>query len=310
MTLHPFYIGIDISKAYLDIFEESTSKHLQIENTSEAISAWLSAFPDMPSLNIIFEATGRYDRKLTHALHTLKIRFSRVNPARARDFARALGQMAKTDQIDARMLADMGKCLKPDATTQRAPERDQLAALHKRRDELVDTRKKERQRLAQALAEEHASIARHISWLNEEIKFIEQKRDTLLKETAEFTHDNKLLRSIPGVGPITATTLLALMPELGRASPKAIAALAGLAPFNVDSGQFRGHRAIKGGRKRVRNALYMAAVTAARSNSHFASFAQALIKRGKPFKAAMIALARKILITANALLRDGVPFNA
>ncbi|WP_248304587.1 transposase [Breoghania sp. L-A4] len=120
----------------------------------------------------------------------------------------------------------------------------------------------------------------------------------------------RLLRSIPGIGPVAATTLIALMRELGTTSPKAIAALAGLAPFNVDSGRFRGHRAIKGGRKRVRDALYMAAVTAARSNSRFKAYARALVDRGKPFKVTMIALARKILVTANAILRDGVPFHA
>lgn len=310
MKIHPQFIGCDVSKHHLDIFDADGDTAQRIVNDPQSIAAWLDGLPAPADRHVVFEATGRYDRHLSAALHARGLRCSRVNPARARDFARALGLMAKTDAIDARMLAAMGQCLAPTPTPEREASRDRLAGLHKRRDQLVAMRQKEKLRLMEAGPEEHDSLARHITWLDAEIAAVEEDRDVLLREDAELARLNRLLRSIPGIGPVASATLLALMPELGSASPKAVAALAGLAPFNVDSGQFRGHRAIRGGRKRIRNALYMAAVTAARSHSRFAAFAGNLKERGKPAKVVIIALARKILITANAILRDGVPFNA
>lgn len=310
MTIHPAFIGIDVSKRHLDIFEAERSLHHRIANTDAAISAWLDSLPAREDRHVVFEATGRYDRRLCEALTLRGLRFSRVNPARPRHFARALGQLAKTDKIDARMLAAMGERLNPAPTAARDAVRDRLAGWLRRRDQLVAMRQKEKLRLAEATADERASLERHIAWLDAEIAAVEAERDALLREDTALARANTLLRSIPGIGPVAATTLLALMPELGAASPQTIAALAGLAPFNVDSGESRGHRAIRGGRKRVRTALYMAAVTAARSKARFSAYLEGLRARGKPAKLAIIALARKILITANAILRDNVPFQA
>ena len=308
MKIHPQFIGCDVSKHHLDVFEADGEARRRIGNDPASIAAWLDSLPDGPDRHVVFEATGRYDRLLAAALAARGLRFSRVNPARARDFARALGLMAKTDAIDARMLAAMGQCLEPAPTPARDAAREHLAGLHRRRDQLVAMRQKETLRLIEAAPPERDSLQRHIAWLDAEIKALEARRNALLRQNAELARLNRLLRSIPGIGPVAAATLLALMPELGSTSPRAVAALAGLAPFNVDSGQFRGHRAIRGGRRRVRNALYMAAVAAARSNSRFAAFAESLRARGKPFKLAIIALARKILITANAVLRDNIAF--
>lgn len=308
MMINPEFIGCDISKGHLDIFDAGDGLTRQISNDPETITAWLDGLPEHPGRHIVLEATGRYDRCLVRALEARELRFSRVNPARARDFGRALGLMAKTDAIDARMLAAMGQCLDLPPTPAHDPARERLSALHKRRDQLVAIRQKEKLRLAEADCEERASLDRHIAWLDAEIAEVEAARDALLRADKTLAQQNRLLRSIPGIGPVAATTLLALMPELGTTSPKAVAALAGLAPFNVDSGQFRGHRAIRGGRRRVRNALYMAAITAARSSPRFGTFADELRARGKPFKLTNIALARKILVTANAIIRDGVPF--
>lgn len=310
MTIHSRFIGCDVSKHHLDLFEADGSRARRIDNSREAIAAWLAGLPAAPDQHVVFEATGRFDRLLATMLHARGVTFSRVNPARARDFARALGTMAKTDRIDARILAAMGQALAPPRAPDRDAAREALAGLHKRRDQLVAMRQKEKVRLAEAGPDERASLERHLAWLDAEIAVLEVDRDALVRTNAGLARLNRLLRSIPGIGPVAATTLLALMPELGSASPKAVAALAGLAPFNVDSGRFRGHRAIRGGRKRVRDALYMAAVAAWRSNGRIGAFARTLIDRGKPFKLAIIALARKILVIANAVLREDTPFRA
>ena len=257
---------------------------------------------------VVFEATGRYDGKLRRAVQTAGIRFARVNPARARAFAGALGLLAKTDAIDARMLAAMGQTLQLGSQHTRDDARCKLASLHKRRDQLVAIRKQERTRLSDGDETWQPNLERHIAWLSLEIAAIERQCRSLIASDHKLEQLARLLRSIPGVGPITAATLIALLPELGSRSPKTIAALAGIAPFNVDSGLFRGQRHIRGGRKRVRDALYMAAVTAARSKSRFKTFLKNLTDKGKPNKLALIALARKILITANAVARDKVAF--
>ena len=306
MKIDPCSIGCDVSKHHLDVFDGQTGRAIRIANDADAIADWLSRL-DGRTVFVTFEATGRYDSRLRQALVAAGIAHTRVNPARARDFARALGLLAKTDRIDARLLATMGSVLRlgPDQPTGDDAARHTLAELHGRRDQLVAMRQQERLRLADSTPAEAPSIERHLVWLDAEIKAIEAQRSEALRSHAELGRLYRLLTSVPGIGPVAATTLIALMPELGNTSPKAMAALAGLAPFNRDSGQFRGTRTIRGGRKRVRDALYMAAVSAWHSHTRLGTFARDLIARGKPFKLAIIALARKILTVANAVLRDG-----
>jgi transposase len=305
MKIHPGIIGIDVSKHTLDIFDSSIGTSVRIANDTAAIAASIASWT---STLVVFEATGRYDGKLRRALQTAGIRFARVNPARARSFAAALGLLAKTDAIDARMLAAMGQTLELATEPDRDEARCSLTGCHKRRDQLVAMRKQERTRLSDCDEAWRLSIERHIAWLSAEIEAVEDQCKSIIAAHPNLDRLYRLLRTIPGVGPVTAATLLALLPELGGRSPKTIAALAGLAPFNVDSGMFRGQRMIRGGRKRVRDALYMAAVTAARSKSRFKTFLGNLTGRGKPNKLALIALARKILITANAVARDQLAF--
>lgn len=307
MKIHPGFVGCDVSKHHLDVFDPAAATGRHLENTSAAIAAWLDTLAGRDVL-VVFEATGRYDLDLRHALAERGVAFARVNPGRARNFARALGLIAKTDAIDARMLAAMGQSLALAPTPPCSAARQRLAIVHQRRDQLVAMRQQEKLRLIDAVEEERADLEDHIAWLDAKIGVLEARRDALLRDDVELARLHRLLRSIPGIGPVAAATLLALMPELGSLSPKAAAALAGLAPFNVDSGRFRGKRTIRGGRRRVRKALYMAAVTAARSRSRFGAFARTLRDNGKPFKLANIALARKILVTANAVLRDQKPF--
>jgi transposase len=306
MTIHPCFIGCDIAKHHLDLFDESRGEGFRIDNTQAAIAAWLSSL-DIGCAFVAFEATGPYDRRLQHALEQAGCRFARINPGRARDFARATGRLAKTDAIDARMLAAMARmlALAPDAASD--PTRNTLVSLHKRRDQLVEMRAAERVRVKES-DDPTGSLARHLAWLDEEISALELTIAQALRANAELAAMQALLRSAPGVGPVTATTLIALMPELGQCSPKAIAALAGLAPFNNDSGRQRGKRAIKGGRRRVRRALYMAALAAIRTSHRFKTFYQAVKARSAATKVAIIAVARKLLTVLNAMAKTKTAF--
>lgn len=309
MTIHHIHIGIDVSKRYLDIFDPRTG-HARIENTPEAIAAWLDPLETATSF-AVFEATGSYDAALRTGLQAAGLAFARLNPTQTRRFAQATGRLAKTDRIDAAMLADLGTRLQPGPSASGEPERERLGELGRRRDQLVDQRTAEKVRKqesgsADALVRD--SLEAHIAWLDNEIARLDAAIAALIAGSEVLKNEAELLLTVPGIGKVTTTALLALMPELGHRKPGQIAALAGLAPFNADSGLLKGIRRIQGGRRRVRRALYMAAVTAARSNSRFKSIYQRLIAAGKPAKVAFIAVARKLLITLNAIVRDQKPY--
>jgi transposase len=304
MIISPRCVGIDVSKRILDIFDDAVGRPERIANApqpiTEQVARWRSG-----NVFVVFEATGVYDRELAKVLHQAGIRFARINPARARDFARADGRLAKTDAIDARMLANFGRRMAPAADQPPEPVRNALASLAKRRDQMVHMRAQEKNRRSEAddpaMIED---IARHIDFLDSAIKAIELKIKAVIKAAPEICEQARLMRSAPGIGPVACMQLIAQMPELGRVGPKQVAALAGLAPLNVDSGSYRGKRAIGGGRKRVRDALYMAALNAVRRDRIIKSFYQRLRTAGKPAKLALIAVARKLLTMLNAMLRD------
>jgi transposase len=308
MIINAGFVGIDVSKHHLDVFEGGSGRTGRLANSADSLAPLVTCWQNS-GVFVLFEATGRYDVQLRRALAAAGIPFARVNPARARHFARAAGMLAKTDRIDARMLAAMAQCLAPVRTADGEHDREALALAHKRRDQLVHMRQQERTRRTEcgepAL---RADIEAHLQWLDAQIARWDGEIRRLLLQSERLHQAAQLLRSIPGVGPVAAATLLALMPELGSLQPKKIAALAGLAPFNVDSGQFRGKRRIKGGRKRVRDALYMAAVAAARSHRRFRTIYNHLRAAGKPAKLALIAIARRLLVIANAILRDKIAF--
>lgn len=310
MIIAPGFIGIDVSKNHLDIFDSTLDRCIRIDNAVSSLAGLVGRWAQDNAV-VAFEATGHYDRLLRQALAAAGVRFARVNPGRARDFARAAGYLAKTDAVDARMLAALASCMRPRTDKLATPPRQQLAELNKRRDQLVATRQQERTRRHQC-AEPIAcdSIAEHLRWLDAAIEAIQAKIAGLIAGTTELAQARQLLTSAPGVGPVTAATLLALLPELGQRSPKQIAALVGLAPFNNDSGTRRGKRSIRGGRQRVRGAVYMAAFSAAHHHPRFAAFYSALIRAGKPIKLAIIAVARKLLTVLNAIIRDQKPFHA
>lgn len=300
-------VGIDVSKQYLDIFDAGLGVPERIANATQAITQIVARW--RCDVLVVFEATGVYDLALREALSQAGIRFARINPARARDFARASGQLAKTDPIDARMLATFAQAMQPATEPAANPARNALARLAKRRDQLVLMRAQEKNRRSEADDRAIADrIGRLIEVLDSEIVQIEADIKVLIKTEPEISDDAQLMRSLPGVGPVACMQLIAQMPELGKVGPKQVAALAGLAPFNVDSGAFRGKRKIAGGRKRVRDALYMAALNAVRRAEPFKSFYARLRQAGKPAKLALIAVARKMLTVLNAMMRDRKPY--
>ncbi len=308
--IHPDVVGCDVSKHFLDLFDARSQRSERIANTDAAIAAWLEQLGKRAAF-VVFEATGVYDRRLRQALAGAGVAHARVNPSRARDFARAAGFLAKTDAVDARMLARLGAVLQPAPETGADAAREVLAARVKRRDQLVKMRAQERVRRSEGASGELAEeIALHIAWLDRAIAACERAIAAASKADPAVAARIARLKSAPGVGDVTATVLVSLVPELGRRSPKQIAALAGLAPLNADSGQKRGQRTIRGGRRRVREALYMAAVSAIRGKSSFAAFYARLRQAGKPAKQALIAVARKLLVALNAMLRDDLAYSA
>jgi transposase len=304
MTIPPEVVGIDVSKHTLDIFDAGVGRSQTVANTAGATAALARELAGLGRF-VVLEATGSYDARLRRALEAALVPYARVNPGQARDFARAAGFLAKTDRLDARMLARLGQTLRPRPAEPADGARERLSRLHRRRDQLVAMRKQERTRLSD-LSEDDLleDLQRHLAWLNAEIAVLDKRIAQAITADPRLTHTCRIVRSLPGVGPVTATTLLALVPELGHRSPKTIAALAGLAPLNRDSGLHRGKRTIRGGRRRVREALYMAAVAACRSDTPFAATYRTLTGLGKAPKLALIAVARKLLITANAMVRD------
>lgn len=303
MIIRPGVVGIDVSKRHLDLFDPRGGAR-RIANEPEAVALLAQACATAGDF-VAFEATGSYDGLLRRALDAAGVRFARVNPQKARDFARAAGFLAKTDAVDARMLAAMAQALAPPAEPPADPVRDRLAALVKRRDQLVAMRAQERVRRSESL---HPALTddldAHLDWLDERVAGLEAEIRAHVKQSARLAADVERLKTAPGVGPVTAVVLTALMPELGARSGKTVAALAGLAPLNADSGQLRGQRRIRGGRRRVRAALYMAAVSAIRVPGRFADLYRRLRTVGKAAKVALVAVARRLLVVLNAMVRD------
>ena len=305
------FIGVDVSMDWLDI-HHSCPDHRggaqQIANGGRELTAFARRAAREGAW-VIFEATGGYDRPLCEALERAGARFSRVNPARARDFARAIGVAAKTDQVDARILALMGERLRPAPTEPVPAARRALQAQATRRLQLVEMRKQEATRLKQtANAKARADIRSHIAFLDRHIARFDARIAELVAGDEAFARTARRLRTAPGIGPVVAATLIAELPELGRLDRRRIAALVGLAPVARDSGKRNPPRAIAGGRPVLRRMLYLAALQASRRHPSFMAFRACLQDQGKPPKVAIIAVARKLLTTLNAMLRSQTDF--
>lgn len=308
MTIHQNHLGCDIAKRAIDIYDPRSDRLTRIANEEDAIRAFAAGLDPKHDF-VVLEATGSHDRLLRHCLARAGIAHARINPMMARRFAQARGRLAKTDRIDARSLAELGALFRPPAQKPPCASHERLAALARRRDQLVEARARERrQRDAAFEPFVIADIEAAIAQLSTRIEALEAEIDRHVNSRDDLAEQTRRLTTAPGIGPVTALTLIAHMPELGSLSPGAAASLAGLAPFNDDSGNRSGRRRIRGGRPRVRRALYMAALGAIRASVRFNAFYAAIAARAGSKKTAIIAVARKLLTILNAMQRDKTAF--
>jgi len=301
----PLFVGLDVAKAHLDLAVHPTGEQWQAANTPDAFPALVTRLQALAPALIVLAATGGYEAALLSALAVAGLPVVAVNPRQVRDFAKALGILAKTDQIDAAVLAHFADRVRPPVRPLPDEATVELAALLTRRRQLLDMLTAERHRLAQARPTVRRNVQQHIRWLEQRVRDLDDDLTTRIHQSPVWRAKEDLLRSVPGVGPVLARTVLADLPELGRLSRRALAALVGVAPFNRDSGRLRGRRAIWGGRAKVRAALYMAALVATRRNPIIRAFYHRLLTAGKPKKLALTACMHKLLTILNAMIRTG-----
>ena len=299
-------VGIDVAKASLDIFAENTNQTWSVKNEPKQFAALIKRLQALAPQRIIVEASGGYETNLVVALASAGLPVCLVNPKRVRDFAKGIGQLAKTDQLDARVLAFFGRVVAPPLYALETKEQQELAALTQRRRQLLEMLVSEQNRLETAPPLIVKSLRQHIQWLEKQIASADEDLRQKLRETEIWRRQDELLQSVPGVGPVLAATCLAFLPELGRLTRGEIAALVGLAPYPDQSGPRDGKRHIYGGRADVRRVLYMATLAAARWNPVIKEYYQRLRAAGKAAKVAFIACARKLLTILNAMMRDEV----
>ena len=299
-------IGIDVCKRFLDIHVYPTGQCWRVPNTIIGLLSVQSQFPKPEQVQrIVLESTGGYEREaalwLTQAGYPVAV----INARQGRNFARAMNQQAKTDQVDAQVLALFGDKINPPVRPLASEAQQQLDDLVTRRRQLVDILTAERNRLTLLRGKAQASVEGHIEWLNEQIQELDGEIEAQIQASQPWRQTQKLVLSVPGVGKVMASTLLSALPELGKLSHKQIAALVGVAPFNYDSGQMRGKRRVFGGRANVRQVLFMATLVAVRYNPVLKAFYQRLLERGKLKKVALVACMHKLLTILNAIVRQG-----
>ena len=305
----PLFVGIDVSGDFLDVAIHQSSETWRVPNEAASIDALVQQLAAMNPALIVMEATGKLELAVLKALCQARLPAVAVNPRQVRDFARATGRRAKTDRIDALAIAHFAAVIQPVVRPLDDEQTEQLQALLLRRIQLVEMLVAEKNRLERAHQAARESLRDHIKWLKQQIDVADHDIDSFLRASSAWRHKEDLLRSVPGIGPGAAATLIAFMPELGSLSRRQIASLAGVAPFNVDSGNHTGKRRVQGGRAIVRRSLYMACVPALRFNPAIRAFYDRLRQAGKPFKVAITACMRKLLTTLNAMIRNSTPWN-
>jgi transposase len=304
------YVGVDVSKETLDMAVHASEQRWEFANTVKGIDEVLSILENLSPALVVLEATGGMEYPMAAALAVTNIPVAVVNPRRVRDFARATGRLAKTDAIDALVLADFAAAIHPPSRPLPDDQAQELKAILTRRRQLIEMLTAERNRLHSARSKAvKAHIQAHIAWLEKEMIQINDDLGHSIRETPVWQEKDDLLKSVPGVGPVLSTTLLADLPELGALNRRRIAALVGVAPFNRDSGHLRGKRTIWGGRAVVRSALYMSTLVATRYNPVIRGFYQHLLAAGKPKKVALTACMRKLLTILNAMLKHQTPWH-
>jgi transposase len=303
------WVGIDVSKAKLDIALRPANKVLQVTNQE---SGWQELSEQLKKYKIeliIIESTGGMERGVAHKLQKEEFKVAVINPKRARDFAKASGRLAKTDKIDAEVLAHFGEALQPSPKPLASESQVALSDLVNRRSQLVEMLNSEQKRAHSVRSSTaKADIETNIQWLKQRIKGMDEQIDQLRQDNEESKKQYELLTSVPGVGRVTAVTLLSMLPELGELPLKKLSSLVGIAPMNCDSGQMRGKRRIIGGRARVRAVLYMSALVAIQHNPVIKAFYQKLLQAGKAKKVALIACAHKLLGFLHAIVKSQKPW--
>jgi len=297
------FVGIDVAKAQLDIALRPTGERWAVTNGEAGIAALVTRLQTIDPQLIVLEATGGYQRAVVAALAAAGLPIVVVNPRQARDFAKATGQLAKTDGLDARALAHFADAVRPTPRPLPDAQTEELRALLARRRQLIAMRTAEQNRLSGASQRLRVDIQAHITWLDTRVAALDDDLDTALRASPVWREHEALLRSVPGIGPVCTRTLLLDLPELGTLSRQRIAALVGVAPFNRDSGTLRGTRTVWGGRAPVRATLYMSTLVAVRYNPVLKGFYERLRAAGKAAKVALTACMRKLLTILNAMVK-------
>ena len=309
-TTDAIFVGIDVSKAQLDVAVSPKRPRSRVNNDQQGAAQLSRELKSIAPSLIVIESTGGYERLVITELLAAGLPVALVNPRQVRDFARGIGQLAKTDTIDAEVLALFAKHVQPRLLEKTPEKQAELEQLVTRRRQLLGLKNTETNRLGTTVAKlARKSIGQTIALFDRQMAELDKEIARRIETDDDWRDKARLLRSVPGVGPVTIATLISQLPELGFLNRAEIAALVGLAPFNRDSGQARGKRSISGGRSGVRCALYMAALSARRCNPTLRPFTQRLEAEGKPFRVAITACMRKLLVTLNTMLKNQTPWN-
>jgi transposase len=304
------FVGIDVSKGHLDVCVRPSGESFAVANDDAGVAALVVRLMPLSPTLVVCEATGGMQMPLLAALQAAGVPVAAVNPRQARDFAKAVGRLAKTDCIDAQVLAHFAEVVRPLPRPATAPELAALEALAARRRQLIEMRTMETNRLSACRdGRVTRDLRRHIAWLQARIDDADRELTDAVKSSPAWREKDELLQSIPGVGPQTALAIIASLPELGTLPSPKLSALVGLAPFADDSGKHSGRRRIRGGRADVRSALFMAALVGVRFNPVLKAFADRIKAGGKAAKVAILAAARKLLTIANAVIKTGRPWD-
>jgi transposase len=304
------YVGIDVSKRWLDVAVHGEAEVVRVSNDVQGITTLIERMKVVQPEEIVFEATGGYERSAVKALQEAGFRVAVVNPTRVRRFAQALGIMAKTDKIDAKVIAHFAFAVQPGVKSSRTPLEERLAACVERRRQLIVDLVAEKNRLSSCPDCVRDGIQEHIDWIAKHIEELDEEIKECIRQKPEWQARAELLMSAPGVGEVTATTMVAELPEMGQLDGREISALVGVAPFNKDSGPKKGRRRIYGGRAGVRRTLCMAALSATRCNPVIKAFYESLLARGKEKMVALTACMRKLLVILNAMVKKGAAWQA